>query len=539
MNTEELIEHLLASQSYPHPVELITTIETHISIVFLTGQYAYKLKKPVDFGFLDFSSLENRYKFCQLEVELNSRTAPELYLGVYQVIYNAEIAQIRIEPTNSNVELNANEAVVDYVVKMVQFNPNDVLGRLIKQDDHIELAMLEKLTSQIAKFHAIAQQAPTLSELGEPETLLQPMLDNFPCLFEFFKDEQWQDTLTKIEKWTQTRFRKSKPLLKQRKKLGFVRACHGDLHLDNIALIDNQPLLFDGIEFNETFRWIDVISDIAFLLIDIEFRGHKAASQRTLSLYLSRTLDYNALFLVNFYRVYRAMVRAKITTLRASQLPNDSLEQKQVIEMAQKYIKQTANYMEFNSQPKCILLQGISGAGKSYLADQMLEELGLNAITLNSDRIRKSLFGFDAHIRANPAQKEVLYSSEMNSKTYGALQNHAMTIMQAGFDVIVDATFLKLQHRQDFYKLCRQIGATPYVISIEVSPGFAQEAIRLRNLKDDNPSDADATVMQRQTSVDEKPNESENAIILNAADLRQTFPTETLQKFLELPLTDL
>ena len=539
LNTENLIEQLLSPESYQHPVELITTIETHISIVFLTGEFAYKLKKPVDFGFLDFTTIDNRKKFCLLEVELNSRTAPELYEGVYQVIYNNVDSSITLQSVSNTTALNSNQTVIDYLVKMKQFNPNHVLGKIVQDQETIELSMLERLASQIAKFHAVAQPIKGLTELGEPETLLQPMLDNFPCLYDFFKDEEWQTTLKEIEKWTQTRFRKSKPFLKQRKKLEFVRACHGDLHLDNIALIDNEPLLFDGIEFNETFRWIDVISDVAFLLIDLDFRGQKAASHKMLSLYLSRTLDYNALYVVNFYRVYRAMVRAKITTLRAAQLEDGSLEQQHVIEMAKKYITQTEQYRTFNSSPKCILLQGISGSGKSYLADQFLEEFDLNAVTLNSDRIRKSLFGIEAQIRANPAQKEILYSDQMNSKTYDALRNHATTIMQAGFDVIVDATFLKLQHRQDFYKLCKQLGAKPYLISIDVSPEFAEEAIKIRNLRDDNPSDADKSVMQRQISVNEQPIKQENAIVLKANELRKAFPKKQLQEFLELPLTEL
>ncbi len=535
MNTEQLIESLLDPSNYPHPVEVITTIETHISIVFLTGQYAYKLKKPVDFGFLDFSSLANRKKYCGLEVELNRRTAPELYIGVFQIESDTSDANHKIKITPQSEEGNP----VDYLVKMRQFDPNHVLGRMLNQQDHIELQMLEKLALQIARFHLAANPVEMQSRLGEPKTQLQPMLDNFPTLFSAFRDSDSVEQLRQLEDWTETTFQQVTPLLIKRKSEGFVRACHGDLHLDNIALICQEPLLFDGIEFNEEFRWIDVISDLAFLLIDLDFRDQSAAAQQVLSLYLSKTFDYNALLLLDFYRIYRTLVRAKITALRGEQFDADSLQKKQVMQIAKDYINQATAYLDKNHAPKCILLQGVSGSGKSFFANQLLEELELNAIIISSDRTRKTLYGIEATHRVSAEEEQRLYSPEMNRKTYEAMLLHAKSCLQAGFSVIVDATFLKRTHREHFYRLTNEFNLSCYLFSFSISAEFAESAISLRQQQTENPSDANAEVMRNQLDYFEAPQSDENALHLNAAQLRQHFPQSDIQKFLELPITKL
>lgn len=531
MNTNQLIEALLEPESYPHPVDVITTIETHISIVFLTGQYAYKLKKPVDFGFLDFSTLENRKKYCQLELQLNRRTAPDLYLDVIQITSSKQgIELLTLKETSQTDE------AVDYLVKMKQFNPNDVLGRKLQQDK-LSFEMSEMLAKQISSFHEIAEPVSLSETLGDPEVQLQPMLDNFPTLYKAFTNESTTNRLDQLKDWTNQTFKALKPRLIERKQQGFVRACHGDLHLDNIALIDGKPLLFDGIEFNDHFRWIDVISDLAFLLIDLEFRKQQAASCQVLSLYLSKTLDFNALKSLNFYRVYRTLVRAKITSLRAEQLPDGSLEKQHVVQTAHNYIDQAYQYIQKNQTPQCILMQGVSGSGKSYLANQILENLDYKAVVISSDRIRKSLYGIDSVARVSKAETQQLYSPEMNQKTYDALADYSAICLQLGFNVIVDATFLRLEHRQRIYKVAGDHHAHPLLISINTTQETASKAIEMRQFQANNPSDADQQVMLKQLNAIEAPAEFEEPLILQADELRKHFPKQQLQEFLDLPIT--
>ncbi|WP_029407578.1 AAA family ATPase [Thiomicrorhabdus sp. Milos-T2] len=549
MNTADLIDALLNPETYPHPVDLITTIETHISIVFLTGPYAYKLKKPVDFGFLNFSTIQLRKKFCELELTLNRRTAPQLYLGIDKIVKQG--SNIHLTPLTKGKSSNdkssqdsshsVNEDTVDYLVKMKQFNPNDVLGRMLGESSLNE-DMISALTEQIANFHKMAQPVELNTEYGEPKIQLQPMLDNFPSLSQYFSDSATQQKLTSLLAWTNQEFSIHKQNLKERKQNGFVKACHGDLHLDNITLIDNQPVLFDGIEFNEYFRWIDVMSDLAFLLIDLDFRKQFATSYKILSQYLTQTLDYKGLYLLNFYRVYRTMVRAKITALRAEQLPLNSLEQKCIEQTALSYIDQAIGYTQPNNnvpkqKPKCILLQGVSGSGKSYFANQLLDELGdFKAIILSSDRIRKTLFGIDAHHRVSEEEKQQLYSNEMNRKTYKALADNAKICMDLGFNVILDATFLKRHHRETIHQVAKTCSADYFVFSLLSTIETAKQSINLRQKLNNNPSDATINVMLNQLKQVEEPRADENALLININELRQRFPKESIQEFLNLPI---
>ncbi|MCF6253179.1 MAG: AAA family ATPase [Thiomicrorhabdus sp.] len=532
MNTADLINLLCLPQSYPHSVEVITTIETHISVVFLTGSYAYKLKKKVDFGFLNFSTLALRKKYCHLELQLNHRYSPQLYLDVVAVYVNQH-NQIAWQPTEHCPE------PVEYLVKMKQFDPNDVLGKKL-QTESLSSPQVNALATLIAGFHQTAEPISghlTLekSHLGTPKTLLHPMLDNFPTLYDNATPQELPP-LKQLETWTQQQFKTLAPLMKNRRESGYVRACHGDLHIDNITLIQHQPVLFDGIEFNESFRWIDVISDLAFLLIDLDFRKQTALAYNILSLYLSQTTDYPSLKLLRFYQVYRALVRAKITTLRATQLPSNSLEKRHLMQTAQAYIDLATHYTQPKPQQRLILLQGVSGSGKSYFSEQLLTHM--DAIVLSSDRVRKQLYGISPLHRVTEAEKKHLYSAKMNRKVYQTLLEQAKQILLLGFNVIVDATFLQHKHRTPFYELCERLPlkVAHGVIYIDTPKALATLSIEARQHQKNNPSDANVSVMLNQYPQLEPPTESENALILNATQLRHFFPTSLVQDFLNRPI---
>ncbi len=531
MKTSDLINLLCLPQSYPHSVEVITTIETHISVVFLTGPYAYKLKKPVDFGFLNFSTLQHRKQYCGLELQLNQRYSPQLYLDVVAVYLDSH-NQISWQPTTSHPQ------PIEYLVKMKQFDPNEVLGKKL-QKETLRPEQVEALAHLIANFHqsseAILPNTPLAqSKLGTPLTLLEPMQDNFPTLYAHFKKKDTH-TLKQLENWTQQQFEHLSSVMHLRRESGHIKACHGDLHTDNMTLINQQPVLFDGIEFNEAFRWIDTISDLAFLLIDLDFKKQRALSSNILSLYLSQTADYPALQLLKFYQVYRALVRAKITTLRATQLPDNHLEKNHLMSTARNYMHLATTYIQPNTTPKLILLQGVSGSGKSYFADQLLTLMP--AIILSSDRIRKQLYGIDPLHRVSESEKIALYSAKMNRKVYQTLLEQAKQVLSFGFNVIVDATFLQTKHRTPFYEMCQSFGHHNLsifsgVIYIQTSKALASLAIQSRTHKNNNPSDANVTVMLNQHKQLEPPTPFENALNLEAQQLRQFFPTPLIQDFL-------
>jgi len=525
VNIQQLIDQLCLPQTYPHAVEVITTIETHISVVFLTGQFAYKLKKPVDFGFLNFTEKKDRQFFCQQEVRLNKRTAPDLYLDVVP-IYQTLDGQVRLQPTTETIE---SSEPIDYLVKMNQFEPNWVLGRYLS-DNHISLQQERLLAKRIADLHQTAHLAPIDSHLGEPETLLQPMLDNFPTLLKNCSDV-YKPRLHALLDWTNQQFSELRPLMVQRKQQGFVRECHGDLHLDNITLIGETPTLFDGIEFNDELRWIDGISDLAFLLIDLDFRGQTAFKNRVLSQYLEMTGDYEALELLDFYKVYRSLVRAKISALRLNQLDSDSLEYQHYKKITIQYIEQAESEAFSKQIPQIVLLQGVSGSGKSYFSKQLLQHI--DAVVISSDIERKRLFGIQPTDRVSEDDKQTLYSNEMNRKTYQRLQTLTQTVCEFGLSVVVDATFLKQVHRQKFYDLAAQLGYDAKLIYIDADVQTATQSIEYRQSLNSDPSDASIEVMQRQSQVIEVPNNKDDSVLtLKASELRKFFPDDLIQEFL-------
>lgn len=486
---DQLVEALLTPDFYPHPVGVITTIETHVSIVFLTGSYAYKLKKPVNFGFLDFSTLEKRHQFYQLEFELNRRTAPQLYLEVLPIFQQKK--GFSLNTPSTSVEA----APVEYLLKMRQFDPNCVLGRYLQQHE-LSTLQTQQLAQQIAQLHLEAEKVDKQNPWGTPESIQQPMLDNFPPLLEVFTHPETQYKLRQLHKWTEFQVEQLKETLIQRRASGFVCACHGDLHLDNVTLIDEQPVLFDGIEFNEAFRWIDRMSDLAFLLVDLVDRKQPALANQILNRYLQQTGDYAGLEVLPLYQVYRNLVRAKITALRAQQLSH-SLEAQQTLERAQSFILQAETVAYQLPQPQLILMQGVAGSGKSYVAEKIAPLC--QGIVVSSDIERKRLFGLQPLQRPTESQRPHLYGLEMNRKTYEQLHQLTDTLLQQQQTVIIDATNLKKDHRKVLYRLAQRHQATLRIISIQTELTQTVQQIKHRQKLNNNPSDATVEVMQFQS----------------------------------------
>lgn len=522
MTLSNIIEQLSCSTFYPHPVEVITTIETHISIVFLTGEFAYKLKKPVNFGFLDFSSIEKRKHFCQLEVSLNRRTAPHLYLDVLPVYqYNGQLTlnkRSALDPQAQNP--------VDYLIKMQQFDPNKVLGRYLI-DQHLNQTQVNLLITNLTQLHDQAQVADSKTIYGTPQSVLQPMLDNFAPLMQSFTHPEARYRLQQLIDWTKFTHKQLHEQLIARKQNGYIRACHGDLHLDNITLINEQPMLFDGIEFNEQFRWIDTLSDLAFFAIDCDYRQQIALRRQVINGYFNHTGDYASMTLFNFYQVYRAMVRAKITLLRHHQLPATHPDHAESWQRCLDYFTQAQNYAYGNHQPQIVLMQGVSGSGKSYYAKQMLNHM--DAIILSSDIERKRLFNFAPNQRPTEIQRNALYSPSMSAKTYETLLQQSRQLLQSGYSVIVDATFLKQTHRLPFQQLANQLKCGYKVASIQFNYDLVQQNLQQREQDFANPSDATLDIMHLQTKQLEPILANEPHLIISP---KSTLDTQTLLNFL-------
>ncbi len=399
--SQTLIAALQNPALYPHPVERFEVIETHISWVLLTGPYAYKIKKPMDFGFLDFTSLDKRRFYCNEELRLNQRLTDDLYLEVLPITGSEEAPRI-----------GGDGEAIEYLLKMRQF-PQDNLLAAIQGRGELSNQHIDELAEQIAHFHQNTPKVPLEHPLGTAESCMAPVRQNFEQVRPLLKDKADLQQLDALEAWAESSFERLLPVLQERKAKGFIRECHGDIHLGNAALIDGRVVLFDCIEFNEPFRFTDVCADFAFLAMDLEDRGLKCHARRFVSLYLEHTGDYQALELLNFYKAYRAMVRAKVALFSLG-YQTDAVQRAATLRQYRNYANLAESYSAIPSRFLAVT-HGVSAVGKSQVAMRLVEALG--AVRLRSDVERKRLFGEQPeHDRGQFAAG--IYSSQASEATY-------------------------------------------------------------------------------------------------------------------------
>ncbi|WGZ95536.1 MAG: AAA family ATPase [Candidatus Thiothrix putei] len=472
---------------YPHTTHNIQVIHTHISTIFLTGEFAYKIKKPVNFGFLDFTQLAARQHFCEEEIRLNRRLAPQLYLEVVPIVQIGNTFQL--DPAT----LNAGSTVVEYAVKMRQFDPTQQLDRLLSAG-LLAVEQVDNIATRLAQFHQQAEVAPTESPWGKPANILTPMQQNFTLLRQQLSDTALLRRLSLLEDWTQQEYSRCHAHLSQRQQKGHIRACHGDLHLGNIALIDGEITFFDGIEFSEALRWIDTASDCAFLLMDLEDKGKPAWANRLLNIWLTETGDYAALSILRFYKVYRAMVRAKVHALRLTQV-EDAAARADCLHHCVNYLNLAASYTQA-SHPALLITHGLSGSGKSWGCRPLVEQLGY--IQLRSDVERKRLAAMQATENSSAGLNQDLYSDDMSIRTYEHLAELATLALQSGYSVVIDATFLSIEQRQRFRTLAAQQHVAFLILHFSGTPAQLAANITRRQQAGNDASDADIAVLQQQ-----------------------------------------
>ncbi len=478
MNIKEhdtLIKNLLISFGRDEKTELI---QTHISTIILSGDLAYKLKKPVDFGFLDYSTLDKRHKNCLEEVRINEGFAPKLYLGVIPITGSIEDPRI-----------DGEGRVLDYAVKMHRFAQSDQLDNIVEQDG-LEIEAMDKIAKLISRFHEVSVPVDAASDYGEPQRVLSPMLENFDLLQRAAAEHALDTELSSVIAWTHKQFEKLKPLLQRRKKEGFVRECHGDMHLHNMALHKGELILFDAIEFNTYLNHIDVISDLAFLLMDLEYRGRVHYSRRLLNHYLELTGDYGGLALLDFYKTYRAMVRAKVAVLRITQEMEPD-ERRAVMDEVIRYINLALSYTE-EKEVFLAITHGFSGSGKSTCALMMVEQYGALRIRSDVERIRM----FERS--DEDVLEEGIYTPAANKATYERLLELAISVYEGGCPVIVDATFLKQWQRRLFLEFSSKVEIPFLIFDLQCDTKIMRNRIEERSATGIDISEADLDVLDKQ-----------------------------------------
>ena len=496
-----LIDALKSPSHYPHPTSDIREIQTHISTVLLTGDYAYKIKKPLDLGFLNFASLADRKRYCEEELRLNRRLAPQLYLDVVAFTGGAD----------APVFNGAGEAF-EYAVRMRQFDQEALLDRVLARGE-LSLTRMDEIADRVAAFHAAAAIADDSMPFGTAEAVFAPMQQNFDQLRPLIIEADQQAQLGRLEKWTQENYGELAALLARRKAEGHIRECHGDMHLGNMAMIDGDIAIFDGIEFNDYFRWIDTMSEIAFMVMDLDDRGAHAHAHRVLNRYLERTGDYEGLRLLRFYQVYRAMVRAKVSSIRLSQGGLDDEERQQILAAYQGYADLAETYTT-QSAPALAITCGVSGSGKTTVSQMLVDELG--AIRVRSDVERKRLFELSAEARSHSELNGGIYTEAATDRTYARLRELCAVIVESGYLAVADATFLKRGQRAAFAELATAQRAPYQVVVLTADERELRARIEARNAAGTDASEADAHVMEQQLAALEAPGDDEPTLAVRS-----------------------
>jgi aminoglycoside phosphotransferase family enzyme/predicted kinase len=486
---------------YDHAVGRFTLLQTHISYILLTGPYAYKIKKPVNLGFLDFSSLDRRRFYCEEEVRLNRRLSPELYLGV-----------VPITGTPNAPRLGGAGPVIEYAVKMVQFDPRQQLDRVLDRGE-LTIAHLEQLADDVASFHAAAAVAGPETAFGDPAHVRHPIEENFDQIAPCLTDPSLLTRGKALENWSQTTLADHNETFAQRKRDGWVRECHGDMHLANMALHDGKVMLFDCLEFNANLRWIDVMSEAAFLVMDLDYRGRSDLARRFRNRYLERNGDYAGLALLRHYLVYRAMVRAKVACIRSAQQDIEpdqrraaTAEFAQHLALAEDYTRPTT--------PRLVITHGLSGSGKTTITDGLIGVW--DAVRVRSDIERKRLHGLAASQSSGSGIATGLYTASASDVTYARLEQTAAQIIGAGYSAIVDATFLSRARRARFAALARELDVPFVIVHCDAPVADLRRRIQERAVRGRDASEAGLAVLEHQLASQEPLSPDERAHVVDA-----------------------
>jgi hypothetical protein len=493
-----MIRGLKDPAAFPHTVQEVRVIETHISWVILTGEFVYKIKKPASLGFLDFSTLERRKFFCEEEVRLNRRTAPELYLDVVPIGEAPDGLRIGTEPA------------IEYAVRMRQF-PSD--ARLDQRLEAGQLAPedMRDLAGMLARFHQALPPREHIDPALAAAKAIRPARKNFSHLHpELFGDDSRQ-VLANIEAWTRQQSTMLEPVFEARARNGFIRECHGDLHLSNLVELEGRIVLFDCIEFNPELRWIDTASDIAFLVMDLMAHERADLAYAFLSAWLEENGDYDGLEVLHFYLVYRCMVRVIVASIQFTQTHEGAAASDQPID-ALRYLE-LARLLVQAPVPRLILMHGLSGSGKTWLSERLVPILP--AIRVRSDLERKRL-----HDKLDT--ETGLYGREATESTYQLLLRHCETGLQAGFDMIADATFLRRRHRHLFLDLAERLDVQPVILDCAAPVATLQSRIRQRAAEQKDASDADLAVLQQQLEDHDELDKREHRFVIPVATVEIT-----------------
>ncbi|MCB2185862.1 MAG: AAA family ATPase [Deltaproteobacteria bacterium] len=502
---EAVVAAMERPEFYPHPVERVVRVETHISQVFLTGPWAYKLKKPVDFGFLDFTTLAARRRFCLAELTLNRRLAPEIYHRVL-AIQAGEDGRLRLGAEVGPAEQDGEEAeAVDYCLEMRQMAAERMMDQLLDQG-RVTPAMVEEIARVLAAFHARADHGPEVARWGAPEAIEENVAENFS------QTAQFQEVTLAPPRWQAIRdyslgfLKERHEVFLQRLGQGRVRDGHGDLHSANINLpAEGGVHIFDCIEFNQRFRCQDTASDLAFLAMDLDFHQRPDLAGRLVETYQKASGDETLAEVLDFYKCYRAVVRAKVHGFMLDDQGRPVAHRRTDVSKARAYWRLAVRYAGGEPPYFLVVVFGQMGTGKSHLSRRLAQATGW--FRVSSDEMRKSLAGLPAGREGRRWEDwgQGFYGPEATRRTYDALAEAASTLLEEGESVIVDASFGRAADRQRFWELAQRLGAVPVFVEVTAARAVVEERLARREAQGNGASDGRRELLDAQAAAWEDP----------------------------------
>jgi aminoglycoside phosphotransferase family enzyme/predicted kinase len=490
MDTNQLIEQLKNPNFYPHPVKIpIEIIQTHASIIFLTGDYAYKIKKPVNYNFLDFSTLEKRKYYLEQELKLNKKVAANIYLEV-----------LSINDDRGTISLNGTGKAIEYILKMNQFPQECLLSKIFERGELTENT-IESLAKKVAQFHQQAETNSYITQFGDLAIIKHAFDENYQQTEKYINFVQTQKQYDETKGYTDKFFTEHGDWLEERQKKGMIRECHGDLHLNNICQWQGEVQLFDRIEFNESFRFVDVMYDIAFTAMDLTARNREDLANLFLNTYLEQTADWEGLKVLPIYLTRQAYVRAKVNSFL---LDVDTFSET-IKTTAQHYYQLAWQYTQ-PQKPRLILMSGFSGSGKSTIGKVIAKKL--NGIQIRSDAVRKHLAGIDLNQTGNLD----IYSLEMSQKTFAKLAELAEILIPLGYPVILDARYDKYAWREPLLTYAQSLRIPFHIVHCHAPIEILRQRIAARK---GDISDATIEVLNAQIEKTEPFNEKEQPYLIS------------------------
>lgn len=470
-----LIAAMSRPEFYPRRPQGVEIVQTHISLIFIAGDEVYKVKKAVDFGFLDFTALEKRKFYCEEELRLNRRLAPETYLEVVPIAEDAA----------GRIRLGDGGRIIEYAVRMKLLPRERMLGRLLAEGK-VEPPVMDAVAEKLAAFHRQAETGGKIDEIGGFETIRRNHEENFAQTEAFIGITIPRGSYDFIRAYAFAFLAREEPLFRKRAAEHRIRDCHGDLHLEHICVAEGI-IIFDCIEFNERFRFGDVAAEVAFLAMDLDFNGYGGWAEAFVEAYCRHAADPEVRTLLNFFRCYYAYVRGKVVGFRINDPAIGEKERREARETAARYFDLAFTYAARPERPVLVLMSGLTGTGKSVLAQGLSRRLGAEVV--RTDVLRKEILSIPPAERRHEAFGRGIYSDEITTRTYAAALETAVAHLAKGRSAIIDASYKRRAERLRAAEKAKELGADFFVVECVCPEGIVKGRLDARQMENADPSD--------------------------------------------------